>query len=84
VNPVISMPVALNSLPPVRSLGAQAPLSYLVGQDGHGHWVAVETGGRAGGIFRTRQDAIRYACIETGCRPDDVRLSAEPIPFRLV
>jgi hypothetical protein len=81
VNPVTSMPVAMNSLQPV---GAQAPLSYLVGQDGEGHWVAVETGGRAGGIFRTRQDAIRYACVETGCRPHDVRLSAEPIPFRLV
>ncbi|MBP1182480.1 RAG2 PHD domain containing protein [Methylobacterium sp. PvR107] len=77
------MSVAMNSLQPARSLGTQAPLSYLVGQDGDGHWVAIETGGRAGGIFRTRQDAIRYACVETGCRPDDVPLSAEPIPFRL-
>ena len=84
MNPVTSMPVAMNALQPVRPLGAQGPLSYLVGQDGDGHWVAVETGGRAGGIFRTRQDAIRYACVETGCRPDAVRLSAEPIPFRLV
>ena len=84
MNPVTSMPVAMNALQPVRPLGAQGPLSYLVGQDGDGHWVAVETGGRAGGIFRTRQDAIRYACVETGCRPDDVQLSAEPIPFRLV
>lgn len=84
MNPVTSMPVAMNALQPVRPLGTQGPLSYLVGQDGDGRWVAVETGGRAGGIFRTRQDAIRYACVETGCRPDDVQLSAEPIPFRLV
>lgn len=82
VNPVSPMPVALNPLQTVLSPAAAAS-SYLVGQDGEGHWVAIETGGRAGGIFRTRQDAIRYACIETGCRPDDVRLAADPIPFRL-
>ena len=52
------MPVALNPIPsPLPAAGT--PLSYLVGQDGEGHWVAVETGGRAGGIFRSRQDAIR-------------------------
>jgi hypothetical protein len=84
VNPKTSMPVALNPLHPVSPPAAAAPASYLVGQDGEGHWVAVETGGRAGGIFRTRQDAIRYACVETGCRPDDVRLAVDPIPFRLV
>jgi hypothetical protein len=75
------MSVALNSQP-VQIRGTAAT-SYLVGQDGEGHWVAVETGGRAGGIFRSRQDAIRYACVETGCRPDDVALTLEPIRFRL-
>ena len=76
------MPVALNLLRTVPSPAAVAASSYLVGQDGEGHWVAVATGGRAGGLFRTRQDAIRYACIETGCRPDDVPLATGPIPFR--
>ncbi|MCJ2142002.1 RAG2 PHD domain containing protein [Methylobacterium sp. E-066] len=75
------MPVALNANLPARSAPAAAP--YLVGQDGEGHWVAVETGGRAGGLFRTRQDAIRYACVETGCRPDEVALAVEPIRVRL-
>ncbi len=82
MNPVTPMPVALNSLPSLQPAGA-APPSYVVGQDGEGHWVAVEAGGRAGGIFRTRQDAIRYASVETGCRPNDVPLAADPIPFRL-
>lgn len=81
MNPQTTMPVALNASPsPLPAVGTP---SYLVGQDGEGHWVAVETGGRAGGIFRSRQDAIRYACVETGCRPDDVKLAAGPIPFRL-
>jgi hypothetical protein len=83
VNPVSPMPVASNSLQAARLPDAAAPSSYLVGQDGEGHWVAVDASGRAGGLFRSRQDAIRYACIETGCRPGDVRLAAEPIPFRL-
>jgi hypothetical protein len=77
------MSIASNPLQTARSPVAAAPSSYLVGQDGEGHWVAVETGGRAGGIFRSRQDAIRYACVETGCRPDDVRLAADPILFQL-
>ncbi len=81
MNPQTTMTVALNSSLPAS---AGTPLSYLVGQDGAGHWVAVETGGRAGGIFRSRQDAIRYACVESGCRPDAVKLATDPIPFRLV
>ena len=81
MNPVSPMSVASISQPvPPRGTG---PSSYLVGQDGEGHWVAMETGGKAGGLFRSRQDAIRYACIETGCRPDDVTLAVEPIRFRL-
>lgn len=82
MNPVTPMSVALNPIPS-RPPAASAPPSYLVGQDGEGHWVAVEAGGRAGGIFRSRQDAIRYACLETGCRPGDVPLAAGPIPLRL-
>ncbi|MDP4022665.1 RAG2 PHD domain containing protein [Methylobacterium sp. NEAU 140] len=59
------------------------PRAYLVGQDESGHWVAVEAQGLAGGIFRTRGDAIRYACGETGCRPGDVAVAPGPIVFRL-
>ena len=59
------------------------PPSYRVGQDGEGRWVAVEAKGRAGGIFRSRKEAIRFACVETGCRPDDVPVAADPIRFRI-
>ncbi|MGH1569612.1 RAG2 PHD domain containing protein [Methylobacterium sp. P31] len=73
----------MNSSRQSRSTVAARAATYLVGQDGEGHWVAVETDGRAGGIFRTQQDAIRFACGEAGCRPDEVRLAREPIPFRI-
>ncbi|HEV7438837.1 MAG TPA: hypothetical protein VGN94_04325 [Methylobacterium sp.] len=58
-------------------------LHFLVGQDHEGHWVAVETHGLAGGIFRTRRDAIHYAAAETRGRPDAVGLSLERIDFRM-
>jgi hypothetical protein len=70
----------LSQLSPPR---APEPPSYLVGQDDEGHWVAVEARGLAGGLFRTRGDAIRYACVETGCRPGEVPLATGPIRFRL-
>ncbi|MGT2478760.1 RAG2 PHD domain containing protein, partial [Methylobacterium oryzae CBMB20] len=75
------MPVALNPLPSARVRPQPRRPPTLVGQDGEGHWVAVETGGRAGGIFRSRQDAIRFASIEIGCRPSDVPMAAGPIRF---
>ncbi|GJE41629.1 hypothetical protein [Methylobacterium soli] len=31
---------------------------FIVGRDPQGHWVAVETHGLAGGIFRSCKDAI--------------------------
>lgn len=53
--------------------------TFLVGLDAEGHWVAVETHGRGGGIFADRGTAIRYAESETGRRPRAVRFSAGPL-----
>ncbi|MBX9932609.1 MAG: hypothetical protein K2Y56_13890 [Methylobacterium sp.] len=55
---------------------------FIVGQDGSGRWIAVETHGLAGGIFRSCKDAIQYATGETRRRPDAVVLSAERVEFR--
>lgn len=56
---------------------------FIVGQDGLGRWIAIETHGLGGGIFRSCKDAIQYAAGETRRRPDAVVLSAERIEFRL-
>jgi hypothetical protein len=61
------------------SAPARLPLAFLVGQSAEGHWLAVETHGLGGGIFRSRRDALHYAAAETGRRPDAVRLSSTPI-----
>jgi len=60
-----------------------APMNtFVVGQDSRGRWVAVEIHGRGGGLFRDRQAAFHYACVETGRRPDAVLVSGERIELR--
>lgn len=63
-----------------RPHGRRSPApTFLVGLDTEGHWIAVETHGRGGGIFADRGTAIRYAEFETGRRPRAVRFSAKPL-----
>lgn len=56
---------------------------FIVGQDPEGHWVAIEIHGRAGGLFRSRKDAVHYAEDETDHRPDAVLLSGACIELRI-
>ena len=55
--------------------------TFLVGQDGEGHWLAVETHGLGGGIFVTKDAALRYARVETDKRPGAVILARWPVMF---
>ncbi|WP_407519978.1 hypothetical protein [Methylobacterium oryzisoli] len=59
------------------------PSRFIVGQDPQGHWVAVEIHGRAGGLFRSRTDALHYAEDACGHRPDAVVVSGERIALPL-
>jgi hypothetical protein len=77
----------ITSLQPARiptpiEAGQDRP-AFLVGQDAEGHWLAVETHGLAGGIFRTEAAATRYALDETEHRPGAVVATPEPIVLRL-
>ncbi len=58
-------------------------LAFIVGQDREGHWLAVETHGFGGGIFRSRDTAAHYAREECHRRPDAVRFADEPISLLL-
>lgn len=77
------MPVPL----PVPAIVAPLPLSpstsFIVGQDIQGHWVAVETHGLGGGLFRTRDAAIHYAVDLTDHRPDAVVIATDRIELRI-
>ena len=54
-------------------------LAFLVGQDREGHWLAVETHGYGGGIFRSRDTAVHYARDECHRRPGAVQFADQPI-----
>ena len=58
------------------------PSAFVVGLDPEGHWIAVETHGRGGGFFASREAALRYATFETGHRPHAVRVSRQPVRFK--
>ena len=55
------------------------PTSFIVGQDPKGQWLALETHGLAGGLFKTMRDAIRFATFETDHRPGSVELATAPL-----
>ncbi len=53
--------------------------AFVVGRDGEGHWLAVETHGLGDGFFTTQDAAIHYARSETARRPGAIVLSPVPI-----
>lgn len=55
---------------------------FLVGQDREGRWLAVQTGGKRGGIFTNRDAAVHYARNETERRAG--ALHFVDAPLRLV
>jgi hypothetical protein len=54
---------------------------FKIGRDREGHWIVVETHGRGGGYFRSRDDALHYARAEAGAGA--VTFSARPLALRL-
>jgi hypothetical protein len=48
-----------------QSTFASAP-RFLVGQDERGNWIAMDAEKREGGIFVSREAALKYAAAETG------------------
>ena len=45
--------------------GADLP-RFRVGQNSHGEWIVQHEGGRYGGIFVDRSEALKYALFENG------------------
>ena len=55
---------------------------FVVGQDARGCWLAIETHNLGGGIFKSREDALRFVDFETGHRPGAIELSTERLQLR--
>jgi len=56
-------------------------LHFIVGQDRAGHWIVTETHGLYGGIFCTRDAALRFAKFETADRKGQLELTRERMEF---
>jgi hypothetical protein len=56
---------------------------FVIGRDSRGRWTALAAGGLAGGVFRSKDAAIRYAQAEAGRASGAVRFTASPLdlPF---
>lgn len=52
---------------------------FVVGQDQQGRWLAIETHNRAGGLFKSRRDALHFVDAETGHRPGAVEVTTAPL-----
>jgi hypothetical protein len=48
------------------------PPLFMIGQDDRGNWVAQDLAGICGGLFVTREAALRYVRNETGHQPQAV------------
>ena len=59
--------------------GESDQVAFLVGQDGEGHWLAVEIHGLGGGIFASRDKAVRYARDESHRLPGAIRFADGPM-----
>ncbi|GLS46372.1 hypothetical protein [Methylobacterium brachythecii] len=75
--------MSIPQLTAARQAAAIVMPSFVVGQDASGRWVAVETHGLGGGLFRSREDAVHYALAETLKRPDAILIASGPVEFRI-
>jgi hypothetical protein len=48
------------------------PLQFQIGKDSHGNWVVQDDQGLCGGLFVDRTQALRFAMLENGSRPQAV------------
>jgi len=59
--------------------GAKDERHFLLGQDHAGLWVVTEASGLCGGIFSTRDAALRFAKSETADQSPDLALASDPL-----
>ena len=48
------------------------PLQFEIGKDSRGNWVVQDDQGLVGGLFIDRAQALRFAMLENGSRPQAV------------
>jgi hypothetical protein len=57
-------------------------LNFVLGRDSGGHWIVLEMRGLYGGIFTTKDAAVRYAKFESADRGGILLITPEPIELK--
>jgi len=57
-------------------------VQFVIGQNAQGHWILAEACKRYGGIFISREAALKFAASELGIDSSAIRLSNEPLLLR--
>ncbi|HMN71101.1 MAG TPA: hypothetical protein PKA55_04435 [Rhodoblastus sp.] len=57
--------------------------AFLIGQDSCGRWVVQDRRGLCGGLFINREEAIRFAMLESGLKPQAVLMVPEGLELSL-
>jgi hypothetical protein len=53
------------------------PGPFLIGKNSQGNWVVQDVSGLRGGLFVDRTQALKFAMLENGNRPQDVIMVPE-------
>lgn len=73
------MGIFLNAVQAQSDRRKAANRQFVVGQDREGHWVAMESHGKCGGLFVNREAAVKYAAIESRGKSNALRYSQKPL-----
>jgi hypothetical protein len=65
--------------PPLRPQSRSS--LFFIGMDRHGNWVVRDQAGLCGGLFVNRSEALRFAMLENGHRPQAVIMVPEILEF---
>ena len=63
------------------SPSGRTPAPFLVGKNSCGNWVVQDRSHRCGGLFANRKDALKFALLENGNRPQAVVMVADVLEF---
>jgi hypothetical protein len=73
------MALAFRTVEPPETFRKASRSRFIVGQDDQGHWIAMDSRGREGGFFASREAALKYVAAETGRRRGAALFSSKPL-----
>lgn len=73
------MSAALRITKPSETIRKTSAPRFVIGQDDEGHWVAMDAEGREGGLFASREAALKYVAAETGRSRPTAVFTAKPL-----